>query len=403
MKILRLLCTNPTIDLFITIEHKDFTIWNKKTKQYSIFLKACANGLVDIVDFIIQQQLYFEDNDNALSVACKHARIGVIKLLLLWNFPIGDALKSAILSRDMQVLELILSDSRVTISPEHISNTIVELGNLAAARRLLSDTRFQPQLQSMLENPEELSFYDIETKCTEWIEIVKMLLNDPTADTSKNENNVMKVVCYIGNRQVVEFLLSHPEVDPNTGLYYSTMYEKPHLLDLLLKDPRVQVSELQEIFICAGQAQSNCLKILIEDPRVDPSANNCEIIDRILENDGGMSYIDIVLKKIKIDIYTIFEKACEYNIADCISELIEEYNVDPSVNDNAALKTVVRKMRIESFRVFMRDERVDPQAVLDIACSLEKNWMSEEILELIDDRIAEKAKDFSKYCDKQYF
>ena len=377
MKVLKLLFENPSIE-----KDNRSHDWSIVEKKRSIFLKAISQGLVDIVEFLINQtkvSFHFE-YDKALTIACHNRCIGVTKLLLQYPiFPIDKALNAAIRSHGNELVELILADPRTEIKEKDLIQAIVDSGNLSAAKLLLADSRCP--LSQILENPSKEYFYDLECQYSQWTEIVKMLLNDPTADPSINNNAAIRVAGYNGCSEVVEFLLTHPKVDPNFGMAQAIINYKFELLDIFLADSRMTKKDVQYAFLESGKLlRDEALEILIEDPRVDPSHNNNEIIREILNYGGGMECIQIVLKKLKIDLFTILQLACEHNSVICVSELLEEYGVDPSAENNLAIRLAVQHSKLEVVNVLLKDSRINPQTALHLAFSVPCNYRSKNVL-----------------------
>ena len=404
MKVLKLLFENPSVK----IDNQPHS-WNIfKVKKRSIFFKAISQGLVDIVEFLINQtRVSFQfEYHQALKTSCRNSCIGVTKLLLRYHiFPIGKALNAAIRSHENAIVELLLADSRTEITEKNLIEAIVYSGNLTAAKMLLADSRCP--LSQILENPSEEYFYNLVCKYSQWTEIVKMLLNDPSADPSANDNAAMRVACYNDCYEVVELLLTHPNVNPVCGMREAIMCENDDLFGILLADSRMTTEDVQYMFLESGRLlNAAALVKLIEDPRVDPSHNDNEIIREILSYGGGMECIQIVLKKLKIDLFTILQLACEYNSEMCIIELLEEYDVDPSAENDLAIRLAVQHSKLEVVKVLLKDSRVDPQPALHLACSVSCNYVSKAVLKKLasDSRvyITEKALMLAEYNHDEF-
>ena len=169
-----------------------------------------------------------------------------------------------------------------------------------------------------------------------YIDVVKMLLQDPRVDPSGRNNEAIRWSSENGHIEVVRELLKDPRVNPSGGSNYAIIWSSSNghieVVKELLKDPRVDPSDQNNEAV--GWASYNghvgVVCELLKDPRVDPGVNyNAPII-----NASKNGYVDVV------------------------KELLKDPRVDPSGNYNYAIIISSRNGHLDVVKLLLQDQRV---------------------------------------------
>ena len=119
-------------------------------------------------------------------------------------------------------------------------------------------------------------------------------------------NYTFRLACKNGCIEVVKLLLQDPRVDPTANDNYAFIYacENGHteVVKLLLEDPRVDPSANNNFAIhCASEnGHTEIVRLLLQDPRVDPSADNNFAIHCASQN-GHIEIVRLLLQDARID------------------------------------------------------------------------------------------------------
>ncbi len=158
-----------------------------------------------------------------------------------------------------------------------------------------------------------------------------------------HDNTALLTAVYNGHTNVVELLLSDPRVNPNVrdgkAIILAIEENRNDILQLLLKDPRIVLPE-ELIFIAVRSENKEPVKILLEDGRSDPSANDNDALRFTIRHMQFNDHQDIQFNLMKL--------------------LIKDPRVDPSVSNNALLLYSVRGKLMDLFKYLLKDSRIDP-------------------------------------------
>lgn len=284
------------------------------------------------------------------------------------------------------------------IDPSVQNNYIIyyacKIGNLELVVELLKDKRIDPC------NPNDM-ITPLGIACEKGhLEIVKELLKDKRVDPAEMDNIAIRRACTYGNLQVVKELLKDKRVDPsaleNECIISASNYGHAEIVEELLKDKRVDptASDNESIRLACSNGLLDVALKLLDDPRVDPSANNNEIIKNICNGKWSVDFIRRILsyekvnpsverntplrlacfykhpsivkellKHPRLDISQgggcyIMSTACFSGCLEIVQELLKDGRIDPTLEDNAALKRALRSGDIVVVSVMMEDERV---------------------------------------------
>ena len=175
---------------------------------------------------------------------------------------------------------------------------------------------------------------------TSYIEVVKLLLNDPLVDPSAYNNHAIRWASENGYTEIVKLLLNDPRVDPsdndNHAIQLASKMGHTEVVRILLRasfGPRVDPSANNNCAIrwSCLQGHAEIVKLLLNDPRVKP--NNWDI-KRACKN-GHTEVVKLLL-----------QTPC------CLNDSW----VDPSDDDNFAMRKtksmVIMEMLLEKIPLF---------------------------------------------------
>jgi hypothetical protein len=203
-------------------------------------------------------------------------------------------------------------------------------------------------------------------------EICKIFLSG--IDHSATSNYALKQAAETGKLQLCEFLLSLPNVDPTDGDNYAleSACAKGHLeiVKLLLKDPRVDawVPDNKHIRIAAYHCRHEVVSLLLtESSKVDPSSRESSALIWAVRNPTKSSTsaqtVKLLLQDRRVDPSANGNKAIQYaamyNDEHVVKELLNLSRVDPSVNNNKPMREAIRRKEYGIAKLLLCDIRVD--------------------------------------------
>jgi hypothetical protein len=151
---------------------------------------------------------------------------------------------------------------------------------------------------------------------------------------------LFRTAVFTGNVELVDLLLQDPRVDPsadnNWAIRFASNNGHLSIVDRLLQDPRVDPSANDNAAIQFASYNGHLIVVdrLLQDPRVDPSANDNGAI--LFASDKGHLVI--------------------------VDRLLQDPRVDPSADYNCAIKLASKKGHLAVVNRLLQDSRVDPSA-----------------------------------------
>jgi hypothetical protein len=154
----------------------------------------------------------------------------------------------------------------------------------------------------------------------------------------------------------------------NYAIYWASQNGHAEVVRLLLTDPRVDPSVRGNEEIChdaLAKASQNghveVVRLLLTDPRVDPSALNNYAI-RFASQNGHVEVVQLLLSDHRVDPsahdnYAI-RWTCYNGHAEVVRLLLSDPRVDPSAQDNYAVSLASRNGHAEVVRLLLTDPRV---------------------------------------------
>ena len=309
--------------------------------------------------------------ETALSLACFHGRVDVVKFLLsLPKIIPGNlmnlALKTACTEGHLEIVRVLLASNQCKgLHNEYYE--AAERNHVEILRALLQYQRYprcnEPSmfrichkypktvemlLQEFDFDPRGREGYDEEviraTYC--YPEVLKILLRDGRADPTVVDSIVLRAACFAHNVESVRALLEDGRADPaargNEAIRTASRCYDPELARILLADSRVDPSVLDNLALrTAVSYSSEVVKLLLAHPQVDPTAlNDAAFFTACMT--GRVDAARLLFKDERVQqslllpgrLHAALMGAVTNKQPDVVSFLVKEANVDPSFNDN---------------------------------------------------------------------
>ena len=125
------------------------------------------------------------------------------------------------------------------------------------------------------------------------------------------------------------------------------------------------VKDNEVLYLASKKGHAAVVERLLQDERVDPSANNNEAIQWASLN-GHVAVVDRLLQDERVDPSARNNNAirlASYNGRDAVVErLLQDERVNPATNNNYAIRMASRYGHLAVVNRLLQDERVDPSA-----------------------------------------
>lgn len=173
----------------------------------------------------------------------------------------------------------------------------------------------------------------------------------------KKKMNLDKIKEYLDNG-------GDPSYDNNFLIKYLSMdNDSADIIKLLLNDPRVD-PQVDDNYPIRKSIELNCknvVKILLSDDRVNPFLD-IGVIETIIINENIEMGI-ILLNDHRITdelIIYAFQMSVIHNKYNWVKYLMDNFDIDPSIQNNLSLMNAVNLNNIEIVDLLLRDSRVNP-------------------------------------------
>jgi ankyrin repeat protein len=244
------------------------------------------------------------------------------------------------------------------------------------------------------------------------VEMAKLLLQDERTDPGANENEVLCIAIKNDKFEVMKILLRYldPSSHDNAAIKNTVRAGKVEMARLLLQDERTNpgANENEALCIAIKNDEFELMNILLQQKGIDPSAfNNIALRTAILTTNTHSTFnsVTILLNDARVDPtannHELLMFAFSRNRYASAIHLIKDGRIDPSVDNNAALFVAIDTYGdTELVRLLLADLRVDPsarsnQAIVDATMYVRHSGSSElvEVL-LTDPRVDPSVQDF---------
>jgi ankyrin repeat protein len=359
---------------------------NLQTRDYGYTLlkNAVENGKVDVVRLLSTQQTFkfVDERPSLLQIAVESGNLEIVSLLLLdprLNTPRlntvpyhTDILVTPCINNDMDLLQLLLSDSRFNPDDSQCFREACARGRTAIVKLLVKDKRLtlfgvdSSRIMSMQQwnnynNHQrginavfEKGYYDLvqffledsrfqlssgllSTACKSTsVNVVRCVLQDRRVQTPKDWSCILREVCTSNLFDILEILLqdSRVTVDPSLP-EVAVCWSSEKVLQLLLKDSRICSSDRlyyeKAVTRAVIMRRVEHLKLLLLDKRFESSFFNQQLI-----------------------------RACVNGSLEIVQVLLNDPRIDPSVSNQQPLLSACVSGRLNLVLLLLKDKRVDP-------------------------------------------
>ena len=298
---------NGYIEL-IKIFLKDKRINPNDSKQYqgTPLSAAAENGYHELVKiFLADKRIdpnYGPHRGTSISLAAKNGHTEVVKTLLkdkrvdldyknlyYHDTPVSLASKNG----HWSIVNILLDDDRVNSNIEGMKavGQAAKIGDEKMVSKLLKNKRIDPK--TWIYPPGSIYNSPLVVASERGhMSVVDILLKDPRVDPGIQYSAIIKIAARQGNYLLVKALLKDHRVNPNSygkfkpALIGALEHRHMHVVDILLKDPRVDpsIQNNDAIQIAAEKRNIPAIRILLKDSRVNPTVNNNHAIRHALKN-----------------------------------------------------------------------------------------------------------------------
>ncbi|CAH6421296.1 Hypothetical protein POVR2_LOCUS337, partial [uncultured virus] len=322
LQLYQLVATDKSIDILINITDQGET---------AVSL-AATHGSVNVLEAMLADPRIDPSSRNqaALRGACDAIQLGSIELLIADPRvdPRIDDQRPLILAcqyGSSRLLRLLLADRRIDPADNNQYALVVACENYHAevVEILLTDDRIDPRhreyealnraamahatecIQVFLQDPRVVvSHSDLfEIACAaNNLPLVKRLIQDGfiSMDRVKQDGLINAVVS--GRVEVVEYLLSYPEISPAGLLKYTVQHGNVEAIRLFLADSRIEPrgADSNSLVEAVTRQQHDILRLLLRDGRFDPNADQGHSLEVAIEMDD-LTSVQILLadKRVK--------------------------------------------------------------------------------------------------------
>lgn len=219
----------------------------------------------------------------------------------------------AAIEGDVEILRLLLEDGRAdptATNPNPPRRTTLavacQAANLAGVRLLLADPRVDPTQEQTV----------------------------TMQSVFRNSDNREK------RTQILRLLLAYPEMDPSPALAEAAGFGYEDVVALLLADKRTDPGHANEFYIwnTLNRGQVGVLRLLISDPRVAPRVTTQQNLLQVIGYDNAELLSVLLYEAGMAPTIDDFVTAIQYNSPACLRVLLDDGRVDPSQDNNGLLQ-----------------------------------------------------------------
>jgi len=219
-------------------------------KEYYLFLSSNVNKMVQLID----SEFYID--------ASNKGRLDIIYLLDIINQKIEDklsAFKSTIAFFDA------IANGHIDVVEHILKNHDVYRGNF---NRIKKSTNFEDAAGFAAKNGHLEMLQFLANRKDEF----KLDLDDETL------HNLIMTSSYYGSVNVFNWLMNASPKYYSEALYQASNNNKPEIIESILKNPKVKIQkeDSKNIQYAAEKGSADVLKLLLDDPRFDPSYEKVE-------------------------------------------------------------------------------------------------------------------------------
>jgi ankyrin repeat protein len=196
--------------------------------------------------------------------------------------------------------------------------------------------------------------------------IMKILLDDGRINPAIGNDQPIILASKLGFTKIVEILLEDKRVNPNAqnGNAIISAIDKRHIdvVRILMNknvDPTMFNNRGYPVSIAAYKGYPEILKILLKDPRIDPTVDDNGLI-LVAAEDGNIEIVKLLLKDPRIISATdALEGAIKYRHRDVIELLLQSPKVNPPINNNYLLFLGSKPGGLDILELLLRHPKID--------------------------------------------
>lgn len=274
-------------------------------------------------------------------------------------------LKEALSRRDDSMVQLLLSDQRVTSSPGY--QKIVSLDNLITAIRG-GDVSYVRTFVNHL-SAEVCTTLLLEAARRHCVKAVEMLLADSSADPTAYAHQVLHMTT---NTKIVELLICDGRADPQRGgsLVLQNMVNNYSVegVRLLLEDGRADPGRLETLAWSSltrdyRKQKYDILRMLVGDKRFNPAiSGNYALRFMVDVEDEEIVKLLLADKRVDADLNDLLLSAVRCGRVESCKILLSDERIDPSHNKSKALRHAAKNGKSRITKLLLEDGRADPCA-----------------------------------------
>lgn len=231
------------------------------------------------------------------------------------------------------------------------------------------------------------------------IKIIKILINDPRVDPTIDDHKYIP--------KLVKLIKKYNDHNLTIALFNNSFIDKQFLLELLIEN-KININLLpfydfinpiDAILIAAKSNNIDVIETLINNPDLDPTVQNNQLIVDLLHN-NHTDIVKLLFQKFQIDPSIPDNKliriAVKNNQIDIVKLLLPDPRVDPSVYRNYPLILAIQRGHTEIVKLLLQHPNVDPSARDNDPIIEAVNYNHIEIVKLLlqDPRVDPNAQNF---------
>ena len=372
-RIVELLLAHPGID----INHKD-------TGGDSALVWAVDKNQGRVVDLLLNQEVLEPSPLHVASVTFHLTGSGAHNLgnvCLAVSTALNNRRHKLGLWLLKQRIRAIEEDGNFTEHIENILVTAVSRGAKAIVDFLVRNSRVN---LNILDDDEPLLIRAVDKIAGGYVDIVRSLISSTSCDINvrgSTGKTALSVSCSQGNEAMVAVLLSHPEVDVNTGgdlspLLCAVRSGNKAVVDLLLarKDIQVNITDIRakSALILAGQlGHTDIVRRLVEQPELEINIKDEDGITGLIwaaarGHPGAvtefMNLPEIDVNVVDLNGYSALTCAAIRGHTEVVALLLEDRNLEVNVRDLQGFSPLIfaaKQGHTEVVKLLLADSRTD--------------------------------------------
>jgi ankyrin repeat protein len=320
---------------------------------------VCSKGDEDLVKFLIE--------DSKIDPAAND----------------DGALKSAVESENMKVIQLLFKDKRV--NPFTSTRKVFESDAMSIAIRKINSNKIQRlEIVQLFLTHSDCSLLKT-FKCAinnNKLDVIELLLKQSQDTLYPCYNEGITWAAANGHTEILKKLLEYRNVDPsykdNAALKGAVRYQHLENINLLLNDPRINLSmeseqsisvleslltHISELQLKERHNHREMIQLLLKHPKVDPTLHRNKAT-RLAVWTGDIEVVKLFLADQRInpsdDNNISLKMAIIKNSLEISQLLVSHPRINLSIGFQDLMETAIDRDRLEIAKLLLKDPRIDP-------------------------------------------